>query len=76
MNYCYRIPVIDIEQPVDGQVQAERYVDEGGVLRCEKLVDTSQHSHHVCYVQQLVVLRTQTVAVKCFNGSAQAQQVN
>ncbi len=49
-------PVIDVEEPVEGEVEAEGDVDGGGVAGRDGLVQRRQDGDHVGHVQDLVVL--------------------
>ena len=50
------LPIVDVEQPVEGQVEAEGDVDGGGVARRDGLVERGENGDHVRDVEDLVIL--------------------
>jgi len=40
-------PVIDIKQPVYGEVEAEWHINKAGVISRNQFIEGSKNSHHV-----------------------------
>lgn len=69
------VRVVDVEQPVEAHVDAERDVDQVGVALLQPLVQAGQAAHQLGDVQQLLVL-LQTVLLEDLAGCRHAQQVH
>ena len=70
------IRVIDIEQPVEYEVDTERDVDEVGVILSYPLVHRCYTADDLNDVHQLVILATQVVLVKGIYRIVHAKQVH
>jgi len=62
--------VVDIQDPVDGQVQHQRQIN---FIDCH--VERMQHRGHVGYVDQLVVLGPQAMSIEGLAGGGHADPV-
>lgn len=69
------VRVVDIEQPVEAHVDAQRDIDEVGVALLQPLVQAGETSDELRDVQQLLVL-LQTVLVEHLAHHWHAQQVH
>lgn len=70
------LAVVDVEQPVDGEIDAERHRDLRRILGGYVLVDGGENRDHIGNVDELVVLRSEAVRVELFQCSREAQQVH
>ena len=73
LGSLFSLPVVDIEQPVESEVQAERDVDGLGVGGRDRLVEGAEHGDHVAHVEQLVVLPAQAVRVERLDRHVQVE---
>lgn len=69
------VRVIDVEQPVEAHVDAQRDVDQVGVALLQPLVQAGQTGDQLGDVQQLLVL-LQAVLVENLARHRHAQQVH
>ncbi len=68
--------VVDVEDPVEDEVDTERQVDEVRVVFLDALVHGGDGVDHLDHVHQLVVLRAQAVLVERVDGVVHVQQIN
>ena len=69
-------PVVDVQQPVECEVEAEGDVDGGRVTGSDGLVQRRQDRDHVGDVEDFVVLAAKAVGVESLDGHVQVQVVN
>lgn len=69
------VRVVDVKQPVEAHVNAERDTDQVGVVLLKSLVEARETGDQLRDVQQLLVL-LQTVLVKYLTSCRHAQQVH
>ena len=69
-------PVVDVQQPVECEVEAEGDVDGGRVTGSDGLVQRRQDRDHVGDVEDFVVLAAEAVGVESLDGHVQVQVVN
>ena len=84
------LPVVNIEHPIESEVQAEWHVDGGGGCGggatsgdrgpgggcSDRLVEGRQYRHHVSHIKQLVILPSQAVSIKRLYGYVQVEVVD
>ncbi len=81
------LPVIDVEQPVEREIETERDVDLvlltltltltlTLLLRLDGLVEREEDGDHVAHVQHPVVLASEAVSVERLHGHVQMQKVH
>lgn len=73
---AYGSPVINIEQPVYGEVKAEWHINKAGVIGCNQFIEGSEDSHHIRNINQFVILCSQTMRVKWLKGSWQTEEIH
>lgn len=69
------VRVVDVQQPVEAHVNAERDIDQVGVVLLKSLVEAREAGDQLRDVQQLLVL-LQTVLVENLASCRHAQQVH
>lgn len=69
------VRVVDVQQPVEAHVNAERDIDQVGVVLLKSLVEAREAGDQLRDVQQLLVL-LQTVLVEYLASCRHAQQVH
>lgn len=69
------VRVVDIEQPVETHVHAQRHLDQVGVALLQPLVQACQEGHQLGDVQELIVL-LQTVLLKHLTCRWHGQKVH
>ena len=80
--YCFgtwkgfKLPIVDVKQPVEREIEAQGNVDRGGVGRGDRLVERGEHGDHVGHVEQLVVLAAEPVGVERLHSDVQLQQMH
>lgn len=69
------VRIINVEQPVETHVHAQRHVDQAAVLLLQTVVDAGQTVDHLHDVHELLIL-FQTVLLKGLTGRRHAQKIH
>lgn len=74
-NKKWNVRIINVEQPVETHVHAERHVDQAAVLLLQTVVDAGQTVDHLHDVHELLIL-FQIVLLKGLTGRRHAQKIH
>lgn len=70
------IPVVNVEQPVDCEIDAERHGHLRRILGGYVFVNRSEDRDHIGNVNELVILCPEPVRIELFQRSRETQQIH